>query len=268
MLITPKMNIQYPMALERDYAKQLQTYVRKLTAICIKHIPKMVDAIMLNSIRTDDWTEETTDDIERDINEELSILAVILAMFNRVQTFSTKQQDKVFKSVFGSIPKGIPKSEVDKIKRIWVDQNLSLIKSIDQRTLESIRYSLSRNIIKTVDKEMLVEELTDSIKHMANVNENRAALIACDQVGKLNGQLAQLQQMDLGNKYYKWVTMHDNRVRPAHREREGKIYAWDDPPSDGHPGWAIRCRCSAADCYDTDKIGLKPIKGTFTEVRR
>jgi len=74
--------------------------------------------------------------------------------------------------------------------------------------------------------------------------------------------------MDLGNKYYKWVTMHDNRVRPAHQEREGRIFAWDDPPSDGHPGWAIRCRCSAADCYDTDKIGLKPIKGTFTEVRR
>jgi len=268
MLITPKMNIQYPMALERDYAKQLQTYVRKLTAICIKHIPKMVDAIMLNSIRTDDWTEETTDDIERDINEELSILAVILAMFNRVQTFSTKQQDKVFKSVFGSIPKGIPKSEVDKIKRIWVDQNLSLIKSIDQRTLESIRYSLSRNIIKAVDKEMLVEELTDSIKHMANVNENRAALIACDQVGKLNGQLAQLQQMDLGNKYYKWITMDDGRVRTDHKKRHGKVFAWDDPPDDGHPGWAIRCRCSAADCYDTDKIGLKPIKGTFTEVRR
>ena len=110
---------------------------------------------------------------------------------------------------------------------------------------------------------MLVEELADSITHIAEVNEKRAALIACDQVGKLNSQLAQLEQMNQGVNSYIWVTMKDNRVRPAHREREGKRFYWDNPPSGGHPGWAIRCRCTSLGCYDTDKIGLQPKAGTY-----
>ena len=102
---------------------------------------------------------------------------------------------------------------------------------------------------------------------MAEVNEKRAALIACDQVGKLNSQLAQLEQMNQGVDSYIWVTMGDSRVRPAHAARQGKRFAWDDPPSDGHPGWAIRCRCTSSPCYDTDKIGLQPKAGTYKIVR-
>ena len=193
-------------------------------------------------------------------------MAIILAMFNRVKTFNRRQQESIFRSVFGAIPKEISKEDYEKIKQIWVNQNIELIHSIDRRTLESIRYTLSENIIRAVDRKILVEELADSIMHMADVNEKRAALIACDQVGKLNSQLAQLEQMNQGVDSYIWVTMKDNRVRPAHKEREGKRFYWNDPPSDGHPGWSYRCRCSAAGCYDTDKIGLQPKAGSYKKV--
>ena len=257
------------MSLEREYARELVKYVRKVRDICKRHIPAMVDAAMWNAIHADDWTEEQTEEIDKDITaeEEAAIMAIILAMFNRVKTFNRRQQEKIFRSVFSATPKEISKEDYEKIRQIWVNQNIELIHSIDRRTLESIRYALSENIIRVVDRKMLVEELTESIMHMAEVNEKRAALIACDQVGKLNSQLAQLEQMNQGVNSYIWVTMKDNRVRPAHREREGKRFYWDNPPSGGHPGWAIRCRCTSLGCYDTDKIGLQPKAGTFKIVR-
>ena len=268
MLIYPKVKIQYPMSLEREYARELVRYVRKVRDICKRHVPAMVDAAMWNAIRADDWTEEQTEEIDNEITaeEEAAIMAIILAMFNRVKTFNRRQQESIFRSVFGAIPKEISKEDYEKIKQIWVNQNIDLIHSIDRRTLESIRYALSENIIRAVDRKILVEELTESIMHMADVNEKRAALIACDQVGKLNSQLAQLEQMNQGCDSYIWQTMMDNRVRPEHAARQGKRFYWDDPPSDGHPGWAYRCRCSAAGCYDTDKIGLQPKAGSYKKV--
>ena len=193
-------------------------------------------------------------------------MAIILAMFNRVKTFNRRQQEKIFRSIFGSTPKEISRADYEKIRQIWVNQNIELIHSIDRRTLESIRYTLSENIIRAVDRKILVEELTESITHMAGVNEKRAALIACDQVGKLNSQLAQLEQMNQGCDSYIWQTMMDNRVRPEHAARQGKRFYWDDPPSDGHPGWSYRCRCTALGCYDTDKIGLQPRAGSYKKV--
>ena len=269
MLIYPKVKIQYPISLEREYARQLVKYVRKVRDICKQHIPAMVDAAMWNAIHADDWTEEQTESIDEEITaeEEAAIMAIILAMFNRVKTFNRRQQETIFRSVFSATPKEISKEDYEKIRQIWVNQNIELIHSIDRRTLESIRYALSENIIRAVDRKILIEELTESIMHMAEVNEKRAALIACDQVGKLNSQLVQLEQMSQGVDSYIWVTMGDSRVRPAHREREGKRFYWDSPPSGGHPGWAIRCRCTSLGCYDTDKIGLQPKAGTYKIVR-
>ena len=269
MLIYPKVKVQYPMSLEREYARQLVKYVRKVRGICKRRIPNMVDAAMWNAIHADDWTEEQTEEIDKDITaeEEAAIMAIILAMFNRVKTFNRRQQENIFRSIFGSTPKQISKEDYEKIRQIWVNQNIELIHSINRRTLESIRYALSENIIRTVDRKILIEELTDSIMHMAEVNEKRAALIACDQVGKLNSQLAQLEQMSQGVDSYIWVTMGDSRVRPAHAARQGKRFYWDSPPSGGHPGWAIRCRCTSLGCYDTDKIGLQPQAGTYKIVR-
>lgn len=268
MLVYPKVKIQYPMSLEREYARELIKYTRKVRDICKRHVSVMVDAAMWNAIHADDWTEEQTEEINKDITaeEEAAITAVIIAMFNRVKIFNRRQQESIFRSIFGAIPKEISKEDYERVKQIWVNQNVELIHSINRRTLESIRYMLSENVIRVVDKKILVEELVENITHMAGINAKRAALIACDQVGKLNSQLAQLEQINQGVDSYIWVTMKDNRVRPAHKEREGKRFYWNDPPSDGHPGWAIRCRCSASPCYDTDKTTV-PKVGTFKIVR-
>jgi len=74
----------------------------------------------------------------------------------------------------------------------------------------------------------------------------RSALIARDQVNKLNGNLAKARQTSLGVEKYVWRTSRDERVRESHLVKEGRVYAWNDPPADtGHPGQDYQCRCTA-----------------------
>ena len=124
MLIYPKVKIQFPISLEREYARELVKYVRKVRDICKQHVPAMVDAAMWNTIHADDWTEEQTEEIDKDITaeEEAAIMAIILAMFNRVKTFNRRQQENIFRSIFGSTPKEISKEDYDKGRIVVYDR--------------------------------------------------------------------------------------------------------------------------------------------------
>ena len=44
---------------------------------------------------------------------------------------------------------------------------------------------------------------------------------------------------------YVWRTREDDKVRSSHAENNGRVFAWDDPPSTGHPGTDHGCRCAA-----------------------
>lgn len=272
MLIVPKIKMQYPMAIEREYAKVLRSYVREELKIIREFIPEMTEEALLNGIqadaRQDGWIGNILDKVTNAIEERLRPLEGVIKIFNRVKDFAKKQQEKIFESVFGASPKRGKMSDYDKIKEDFINDNLALIKSIDSRTVEAIRYALSRNIIKAANKARIIEELTETIKHIGSVNEKRAVLIATDQVGKLNSQLAQYEQMRDGIERYIWVTKGDSRVRPLHRERHGVSYRWDSPPSDGHPGWPIRCRCVAKPLIDLSSFKLTPKPTSFTPLNK
>jgi SPP1 gp7 family putative phage head morphogenesis protein len=45
--------------------------------------------------------------------------------------------------------------------------------------------------------------------------------------------------------HYIWRTRGDDRVRPAHRANNGKVFAWENPPDTGHPAAEYGCRCYA-----------------------
>lgn len=72
---------------------------------------------------------------------------------------------------------------------------------------------------------------------------------ATDLVVQEHARLVEALSKKAGVTRYVWSTQLDERVRRLHRELEGTIQRWDDPPVSGtggfrgHPGEPANCRC-------------------------
>lgn len=134
--------------------------------------------------------------------------------------------------------------------QLTVDQsiaaNVSLIKSIPQQYSDKLE-ALVLNALQTGQTN---EELALEIHKLGQSTEYRARLIAADQMGKINSNINKQRQLALGVESYTWQTAKDERVRTDHRNKQGKTFRWDNPPSGGHPGEPIRCRCVALPNYE------------------
>ena len=120
------------------------------------------------------------------------------------------------------------------------DANWSLIKTIPPQAAQQLQRQLG--YMATFDRQKVIQ----AIDRTRTVTWRRARLIARDQNNKLVGQLSQVRQTGVGIKQYEWITSQDERVRPSHRELQGEVFDWDNPPVVGHPGEDIQCRCHAS----------------------
>ncbi|UNW05952.1 minor capsid protein [Acinetobacter variabilis] len=124
--------------------------------------------------------------------------------------------------------------------------NVSLIKSIPSQYTDKLE-ALVMNALQTGQTN---EELAQEIKKLGHSTDFRARLIAADQMGKINGAITKVRHLDIGFESYTWSTSKDERVRPLCQSHEGKTFRWDTPPSGGHPGQPVRCRCTALPNYE------------------
>lgn len=142
-------------------------------------------------------------------------------------------------------------------------KNVSLIESIGNQHWDRISQAIEDNYAGRLDK-----PLTQTIREIGGVSKRRAHLIARDQTAKFASSLNEVRQKENGIEEYRWRNSRDQRVvgNPAglypkgnakhgnHWIREGKIYKWSKPPTDGHPGIPIQCRCTAEPIIDLEKL--------------
>ncbi len=128
----------------------------------------------------------------------------------------------------------------------FIHENVALIASLGDTPLAEVGMMVTRAFTSG----MRAETLADDIAERFSVAENRARLIARDQIGKLNGQVSAQQHKQMGIRKFIWRTVGDQRVRDEHSELEGQIFSYDDLPSEGLPGTPIQCRCSDEPVFD------------------
>jgi SPP1 gp7 family putative phage head morphogenesis protein len=143
-----------------------------------------------------------------------------------------------------------PDSDIRAALADAVEANVVLIKSIPTQYLDDIRATVS----KAFARGERFESVAKLIAHVGDVTESRAALIARDQISKMNASFNEVRQASVGITHYVWSTSRDERVRPSHRALNGETFAWAKPPEvDGehvNPGEAINCRCVALPVID------------------
>lgn len=270
--IVAKRKWRYPLSYERSYAKLLRDYVRRKCKVVQAFLPELQDALQSPSA-VNARIEIVLDGIEKAVENAETMTNSIQHIFDLVSRYNQTEFDAITKSLFGAPlsgsqpPAGIHQdADIDDLKDMWVNQNLDLIKSIDQQTLQRLKQAMNDAIINNVNSRLLMKYLVDELQKIAGLEESRAVLIGTDQVGKLNGMLSRYRQEHAGIDSYIWETCHDSRVRPSHADRQGHKYKWSSPPPGGHPGMPIRCRCVALPVIDLDKIPIRAKSGSFYKI--
>ena len=134
-----------------------------------------------------------------------------------------------------------PQSQLATAEKVWLRQNASLIKSIPAEVAEHVRQKVETMVPQGARWETIAKQLRE--EH--GIAKNRAQLIARDQVGKYNADLAQTRMQACGINAYSWSGAQDNRERASHLALQGTVWTFDKPPPIGNPGTPIQCRCVA-----------------------
>jgi len=139
--------------------------------------------------------------------------------------------------VFNETP-GLPK-----IMGEFVRVNTKLIKSIPRDELRRVEAIL----VDAVKRGRRHESVAKDIAAEFDIAENRAALIARDQVGKANSDLSKSRMIANGVDKAIWrvIAPGESRVRETHAAREGRVYKIANGVDGVHPGDEVQCRCYA-----------------------
>lgn len=239
-----------PRGLERQYQVELRRYFAELFNIINERLVDRLEPSFKEYQREVGRSDDLADDVaiffagvKIQFAEKVSegiLRNMIRNMGLAVSGFNLQQFRKVFKKSLAVDPFA-SEPWLESRVNAFVETNVGLIKSVEDKffgEMQEIVFRGARQGLQT-------QEISRMIRERTKVARSRADLIARDQINKLNGQMNQIRQESIGVKSYRWRTSLDERVRPEHRAREGKVYPWDQPPSDGHPGEPIRCRCYA-----------------------
>lgn len=247
---------QPPRAVEVAYTAWIRGILARAQAAVLQRVVPLLKAATESSAEAAlaDRADSRADSAERPLSE-LDVVRVSMAgvlssdlLGQQIREFGTRTERYQGSELQGQIRKALgiesPILSDDKIGpllREWIAENVRLIKTVPSEYFGSIE----RLVAAGVNTGRRHEQIAKQIGERYGVAQRRAALIARDQVGKFYGQVQRARQKELGIQRYRWRTSNDERVRPEHVEREGKVFEWTDPPADGHPGYPINCRCTA-----------------------
>lgn len=175
----------------------------------------------------------------------------VAAQFGRETTAWQKRQlDRQVRAAVG-----VPFSAIERPIRDLVPEfakaNVALIRTVPARMFARLRVDVAEAFASGEHPATFAERLVER----DGMAEGDAMRIARDQIGTLNGQVNQARQQSIGVERFAWRGMLDNRERDSHRDLEGEVFAWDDPPEneDGQsitPGSEIQCRCFAEPIFE------------------
>jgi SPP1 gp7 family putative phage head morphogenesis protein len=241
--------LKWPHAEALAYARELGAIVDQTTALIDERLIPLLgmlhaEANALTSAPRGDDTGDLLSRVMAAIKAALDLTderarGLALTMLARVQGKHAVSFEQVYDGILAIDPLLGAEPWLRDHMSASVAENVRLIKSIPSDLLDDVEGVVNRHVLAGTR----VEDIAKLVRERYGVAESRAMLIATDQVGKWHGSLSRLRQLDAGVTQYVWSTSHDEVVRPLHAARDGKTFDWDNPPSDGAPGMAIRCRC-------------------------
>lgn len=281
-------NTVYPRAIEAKYKTKLSSYFQPLIDYVNKFLEENEDALLRGDsmqLKLDVLPGGTFRRMITSLEGWLSVYMptvselkegqnnVILMGLNQTAEQLKVHEDKQFQK---QLQNGIGVSFQTNApwwpntKATWAGNNYNLIVSNARNYVNQINNLAEQAVVNGWSPKQLQEQ----IKKASNgLSDKKCRLLARDQIGKLQGQVAETQMEEIGLEMYIWDTSGDERVRgnpagkyptavPSHYVMDGLLCRWDDAtvyskdngktwidrPANAvklHPGQDIQCRCVA-----------------------
>lgn len=120
------------------------------------------------------------------------------------------------------------------------------VKNFTEKQTNKLREMVEHNLLVGLyDNKPLVKAIIDEF----GVTENKARFLARNETGLFTATFKIITYKEAGITHYKWSTSHDDRVRKFHKDLDGQIITWDNPPivndkgDRKHAGFDYQCRC-------------------------
>lgn len=262
----------HPDSTIRDYHRSIEKYVRlyiQLVQSGLKDlVPELKDVAADQQLRADSITLSKSQHFDADPNIAKKIEDLLAwvqdelesafpdavlrtwskATLQRLAKQSKTHTTKVAKKVGLEVEPLLHDRGLSDWAKNAVDENVSLIRSIPKEKLETFKNGL----VALVTADAPSDQIRKMIQKNFDTTRAKARMIARDQVGKLNADINQYRQQQLGGKRYVWRGVDDERERHDHYLLNDTIQYWSKPPivdtrtgRRAHPGKDYECRCRA-----------------------
>jgi len=250
--------IKYPYSQEREY----QRFVKQVFTACTSFVhgsvfPKLSGWIL---VRKDEEPEEETQE-----SSEIEALIIAILLLSRVSLYGRSQIVNFAKSISSMTAKevqdyisktyGIKIPYFEKKAKLldWVSAQVSAVNNRVEKYVNDVDATVRDGLSKQKTKLAIESE----VKNLSEKLILASGAISGNGTGNLMAETERGMLEDANIHKYAWITQKDGRVRPEHAARQGKIFDWNKPPSDGHPGQPFLCRCVAAPVIEVgDKVEI------------
>ena len=146
------------------------------------------------------------------------------------------------------IPVDMNETQEEKIHTDYTTNVHLSIKNLSDEAIERLRYRVQDE----VGQGTRADKLKNILFAEYGVISNRAKFIARQETSLFVAKYRQVRYEDAGVNQYQWSTSNDERVREDHKDLNGRIFSWDQPPitdkrtgARNNPGEDFGCRCVA-----------------------
>lgn len=181
-----------------------------------------------------------------DVNKELERLT-----FEGVFNDTVDQIDKEFNKTVArkiGVAVDITSNQRDAITKGFSENLKLFIKEFSDKEVLILREQVEKAVFSGIRAESLQKVIQDRF----GVSKHKAKFLAKQELSLLTSKYKEAKYTEAGILKYKWSTSQDARVRQDHKDLNGKVFSFDDPPIENrdtgaraNPGEPFGCRCVA-----------------------
>lgn len=235
---------------EASYLKALRAMLRGIAkAVRVDVIP-----VVERELAQKRAAARLTGDIDGEHFDRINQLARALGLIatntvTRILELEARRHTATFmqqaKSVLGIDLSAVVRDEdLEDYLRTAATRNAGLIRGLADATIQRVQTTVTNAVLTGRTAAQLRTQLTADF----GFADNRARLIARDQIAKTTSDLNRIRHTQAGITQYIWRTSRDERVRPRHVTCNGRTYTYGQPTDAEQglpPGQPIQCRCIA-----------------------